>query len=237
MILGYLDLLVADPLAFLRVFPVVALMVGGSLLVAITVHEFSHAMAAYLLGDQTSKRLGRLSLNPVRHLDPTGTVLLFLVGFGWGKPVPVDDRVLRNGRQGMALVAGAGPISNVTTAFIFALPFNLGLLTWPYRLFSTSFGGGVEGVLAQLFGAIILFNIILAVFNLLPIFPLDGSKVALGLLPREMARSFVRLETYGPVILMIVIGMDLIVGVGILRVVIGPMVNYVSQVIVGHTFF
>lgn len=137
----------------------------------------------------------------------------------------------------MALVSGAGPISNVMTAVVFALPFQTGLLAWPFRLFSTSFGGGVEGVLAQIFSVIILFNIILAVFNLLPIFPLDGSKVVLGLLPRDMARSFVRLERYGPVILMIVIGLDLIAGVGILRMVVGPVVNYISQAIVGHTFF
>ena len=212
-------------------------MVGGSLLIAITVHEFSHSLVAYLLGDHTSKRLGRLSLNPIRHMDPPGTVLLFLVGFGWGKPVPVNDRALRNGRQGMALVSGAGPVSNVMTAVVFALPFQAGLLAWPFRLFSTNFGGGVEGVLAQIFSVIILFNIILAVFNLLPVFPLDGSKVVLGLLPRDMARRFVRLERYGPVILMVVIGLDLIAGVGILRVVVGPVVNYVSQAIVGHTFF
>ena len=237
MILGYLDLLISDPLTFLRVFPVVALMVGGYLIISITVHEFSHSLVAYLLGDPTSKRLGRLSLNPIRHMDPTGRVSLFLVGFGWGKPVPVNDRALRNGRRGMALVSGAGPISNVMTAVVFALPFQVGLLAWPFRLFSTSFGGGVEGVLAQIFSVIILFNIILAVFNLLPIFPLDGSKVVLGLLPRDMARSFVRLERYGPVILMIVIGLDLIAGVGILRMVVGPVVNYISQAIVGHTFF
>jgi Zn-dependent protease len=237
MILGYLDLLISDPLTFLRVFPVVALMVGGSLLIAITVHEFSHSLVAYLLGDQTSKRLGRLSLNPIRHMDPTGTVLLFLVGFGWGKPVPVNDRALRYGRQGMALVSGIGPVSNVITAVVFALPFRAGLLAWPFRLFSTSLGGWVEGILAQIFSVIILFNIILAVFNLLPIFPLDGSKVVQGLLPRDMARNFVRLERYGPVILMVIIGLDLIAGVGILRAIVGPMVNYVSQAIVGHTFF
>ena len=85
MLLGYLDLLFSDPLTFLRIFPVVAFTVGFALLVAITIHEFSHSLAAYLLGDSTSKRLGRLSLNPIRHLDPTGTVLLFLVGIWLGQ--------------------------------------------------------------------------------------------------------------------------------------------------------
>ena len=237
MLLGYLDLLLSDPLAFFRIFPAVVLTVGMALLIAITVHEFSHTLAAYLLGDPTAKRLGRLSLNPMRHLDPTGTVFLFLVGFGWGKPVPVNPLMLRYGRHGMALVAGAGPVSNVITAFLFAIPFKTGLLVWHSPFFSASFQTWAAGFPSQIAGAVILFNVLLAVFNLLPIFPLDGSKVALGLLPRDLARSFARMEAYGPVILMTIIALDFVTGVGILRSTVVPVVNYLGQVIVGRPFF
>ena len=163
MILGSLNLLFSDPLRFLLVFPISLGVVGMALLVAITVHEFSHALAAFYLGDLTAKRLGRLSLNPIRHLDPMGTALLVIVGFGWGKPVPVNDAALRRGRQGMAVVAAAGPISNVVTASLFAMPIRTGVLTWhsPF-FFDASFQTGIEGFLSQIVGFIIFFNIILA---------------------------------------------------------------------------
>ncbi len=240
MLLGYIDLLFSDPLAFLRVFPIVVTTVGLALLGAITVHEFSHAATSYLLGDQTAKRLGRLSLNPIRHMDPTGTALLFLVGFGWGKPVPVNVAMLRRGRRGMAAVAAAGPLSNVLTAFLLSVPIRLGLLAWPIPFWINPIAplsGGIAGLLSHVLGLSIFFNLILAVFNLLPLSPLDGSKVVLGLLPRELARRFTRLERYGPVLLLSVIMLDIVAGVGVLRSVIGPVVNLFGRATVGVEFF
>lgn len=240
MLLSYLDLLFSDPLAFLRVFPIVVIIFGIALLGAITIHEFSHALTSYMLGDTTAKRLGRLSLNPVRHMDPTGTALLFLVGFGWGKPVPVNAAMLRRGRRGMAAVAAAGPLSNVAMAFLLSVPIRVGLLAWPIPFLvdpAAPLSGGVSGLLSHLVGIAIFFNLILAVFNLLPFYPLDGSKVALGLLPRDLARRFARIERYGPALLMSVIVLDIVAGVGVLRTVIGPVVNYLGRAAVGVEFF
>lgn len=238
MLLGSLDLLFSDPLAFLRLFPIILATMGFALLLGITVHEFSHALVAYSLGDLTAKRLGRLSLNPIRHLDPMGTALLVIVGFGWGKPVPINPYALRRGRQGMAAVAAAGPLSNVITASLFTIPIRAGGLAWhsPF-FFSASFQTGINGFLADLVGFIIFFNIILAVFNLLPFFPLDGSRVVLGLLPRDLGRTFARLETHGPVLLLMVIALDVITGAGILSRIMIPVVNYVGHVIIGQGFY
>ena len=209
-----------------------------ALLVGITVHEFSHALAAYSLGDMTARRLGRLTLNPVRHLDPMGTILIFLVGFGWGKPVPVNHAALRKGRQGMAAVAAAGPVSNMLTAAVAAIPLRMKVLDLPSSFsFMDSITSGPDSFLSAILVFIIIFNIILAIFNLIPLFPLDGSSVTLGILPAEQARSFARLERYGPGILMMVIAADFIFRVGILRGIMLPMVNYATQVIVGQGFF
>ncbi len=240
MLLGYLDLLFSDPLAFLKVFPIVVTTFGVALLAAITVHEFSHALTSFMLGDPTAKRLGRLSLNPIRHMDPAGTALLVLVGFGWGKPVPVNSAMLRRGRRGMAAVAAAGPLSNVATAFLMAVPIRAGLLAWPIPFLvdpAAPLNGGVSGLLSHMVGLSIFFNLILAVFNLLPFYPLDGSKIALGLLPTDLARRFARLERYGPALLMSVIMLDIVARVGVLRTLIGPVVNYLGRATVGVEFF
>lgn len=232
MLLWNLPILFRDPLFF--VFLVTGTVVA--LLVAITVHEFSHALIAFRLGDSTALRLGRLSLNPLAHLDPAGTVLLFLVGFGWGKPVPVNPYFLTGGaRAGMAVVALAGPLSNLLTAAVFALPVRLGVMAWhspfSYRLFAQV---NPQWLIADIIGLIVFYNLILAAFNLIPLAPLDGFKVALGILPKEISSSYAKLEQYGPAILFAVIGLGYFTDLNVLWGVLGPLVNAFAFLLVGR---
>jgi Zn-dependent protease len=168
-------------------------------LIAITFHEAAHAFVARFLGDHTASRLGRVSLNPIRHIDPIGTVLLpgllllakspFL--FGYAKPVPVNFRALRNPRIGMVIVAAAGPAMNIGLAIVAALGFHLiGYL--PITV--------AQWAAANLKNALII-NVILAVFNMFPLPPLDGGRIAVGLLPNIFASQLARLEPYGMIIL------------------------------------
>lgn len=236
MLIRSIDLLFSDPSSFFVVISTFLATAGVALLIGITVHECSHAAVANLLGDPTGKRLGRLSLNPARHLDPAGTAMLLIVGFGWGKPVPVNAYNLRNGaRRGMSMVAAAGPVSNVFTAAVAALPIRLGLVEWssPF-VFNGLQGQGIEGLVSDLLGFIIFFNIILAVFNLIPLAPLDGSKIAIGVLPREMANFVTRWEASGPAILLLVIMLDWFTGLNILWGVLRPMVDVVGLLVLGH---
>ena len=207
-----------------------------SLVVAITVHEFSHALVAAGLGDNTARRLGRLSLNPMRHLDPSGTVMMLLAGFGWGKPVPVDPRQLAHGHTGTALVAGAGPLSNLILAFLLAIPVKVGLLdsTQPTldRVVHVMTGGFREGA-SDIVGLVIFFNLVLAVFNLIPLAPLDGSRVMAGLIPPGRAPEYARLQRYGPAILVTLIMLDFMLGIGILWRIIGPVVDGLTSVATG----
>lgn len=176
-------------------------------------HEFCHAWAANELGDDTAARQGRLTLNPLAHLDPLGAALLLLFGFGWAKPTPVNPWRLRNGaRRGGAMVAAAGPVSNFFFAAVAALPLRLGLVD---SRFGTNiqavirFGTGEEYLFLFLVFVISL-NILLGIFNLIPIPPLDGFKVAVGLLPRDAANALERLAPYGPGILMAFIAIGFI---------------------------
>ena len=228
MLLRSLDTLREDPVYF---FTIVAA-ISVSLLIAITIHEFTHAFIAHRLGDSTAKRLGRLSLNPRVHLDPMGTAMLFLAGFGWGKPVPVNPAMLgRSWRQGMAFVSAGGPLSNIVTAALFALPINLGFMPWHSPFSALVFRRGPDFLLADLFGFIIFYNLVLAVFNLIPIAPLDGFKVVLGLLPGDVASHFSRVEPFGPVILLTVVMLDVLFGVGVLSAVMGPPINFLGEII------
>ena len=194
-----------------------------ALVVGITVHEFSHAWAAARLGDRTAQRQGRLTLNPMAHLDPVGTLLIFIAGFGWGKPTPVTPSNIRIGEKaGMAVVALAGPISNIIVATLAAMPFRLGTLSLPS-----------SGIDAQMLQALVLWNVVLAVFNLLPIAPLDGFKVALGVLPRALAVPFARTERFGMIILLMVVLADAVLNVGILSRILLPAIRFTVRALLG----
>ena len=228
MLLGSYQLLFYDPASFVRL----AVVVGFALLTAITVHEFSHALVATLLGDRTAQRLGRLSLNPRRHLDPGGTAMLLVAGFGWGKPVPVNQHNLGRGPRDMALVAVAGPLSNLVLAFLLAIPVKAGLLGWSNPTLGRAtyvLTGGLREGLSDIVGVVILFNLLLAVFNLVPVAPLDGAKVLGGLLPRQWLPSYSRLEQQGPLLLVGIIIVDILVGqiwgVSLLWSALGPLVR------------
>ena len=233
MLLGSYQLLQDDPSGFLRL----AVLVAFALVTAVTIHEFSHASVASGLGDNTARRLGRLSLNPMRHLDPGGAIMMFIAGFGWGKPVPVDTSQLSRGHTDTALVAAAGPLSNLILAFLLAIPFKAGLLV-PAGLsldrVAHVMTGGLSDCVADILAVIIFFNLLLGVFNLVPLAPLDGSRVMAGFVPREHAASYIRLQRNGPALLVAIILLDYALGLGILWRIIGPVVRTLTTVATGY---
>lgn len=166
-----------------------------AVLLAITLHELAHGYVAYCLGDNTAKAAGRLTLNPIAHLDPIGALMMFVAGFGWAKPVPVNPFFFKGNRtKGMMLVSLAGPLTNLIIAYIAAVLFVTGT-----KFFYNAF-------LYEFLLHTIYLNIYLAVFNLIPIPPLDGSKILAGFLPRETAYRYLNtVEQYGFLILMVLI--------------------------------
>ena len=166
------------------------------ILFSLTIHEYAHALVAYRLGDDTAKRQGRLSLNPLVHLDLLGTLLLFIVHFGWAKPVPVDPRNFRNPKKDMLLVALAGPVSNILTAIAAAV-----ILKAVFENFAAIPPGSGVDVAVRMLVWFIYIGIVLAVFNMIPVPPLDGSRVLYGLLPDSLAYRYAKFETYGIFIL------------------------------------
>jgi len=181
------------------------------LLIAFTIHELAHAITANYLGDLTPRRQGRITLNPIRHLDPFGTIMLIISGFGWAKPVMVNPNNMRgNPRTSMAIVAAAGPLSNLIMAALASLPFRLGVLPPTF-----SAVGNLPSP-AFLLTQFVWINLILAFFNLIPVPPLDGYKILLGILPVEMAYRLRPLEQYGFMILLALIFFLPLLGVDIL---------------------
>lgn len=162
---------------------------------AISFHEFAHAYAAYRLGDNTAKDLGRLTINPLKHLDIVGTLLLIIAGFGWGKPVPFNPYNLKNQKWGPAIVSIAGPLSNVILAVIAGVLLKVLAMN----------GLPVDNGLSFLLFNLVIINIVLAIFNLIPVPPLDGSKILYAFLPERMTGSVVALERYGPFILIFLV--------------------------------
>lgn len=185
-----------------------------ALLIALTVHEYAHARTAVALGDPTPRFMGRLTLNPVAHLDPIGLLMLWLFKFGWAKPVPINPSYFKNYRQGMVMVSLAGPVSNMILALITA--FMIGILAKLQLL---------SGDWVKILWLTYNYNIILAIFNLVPIPPLDGSKVLSSLLPGRQGHIFDQLEQYGPFILMA------LVYIGVIGVIIDPFARVLSYII------
>ncbi len=189
-----------------------------AVLLAISVHEMSHGLGAYFLGDKTAKAMGRLSLNPLRHLDPVGSLCLLVFGFGWAKPVVVNPNYFKKPKRDMALTALSGPLSNFIMALIGFVVFKLLTLTSLFYM-----GNFVGRYVVEFLSNLIWLNIGLGVFNLLPIPPLDGSKIFLPLLPSRLYYDIMRYEHLGWIVLMIALALD------VLTPVIGTVGGWVFE--------
>ena len=212
MLFQYLPAFKVDPLQ--ATFQIVVLLAVIAL--SVTVHEFSHAFASNYLGDRTAKLLGRLTMNPASHIDPLGALIFLVAGFGWGKPVPVNPYRLRkiSPKAGLAIVSLSGPISNLITAFLSGL-----IATGFYN---------THPVIAQIALLSAYINVLLAVFNLIPLPPLDGFKVALGLLPDKSANFYSQLEKYGPMPLFALLLVEMAVpGISIIGLVVEKPVSVI----------
>jgi len=187
-----------------------------SIILAITIHEFAHAFVADQLGDPTPRPHNRLSLNPLKHLDPLGTLSLFLFRFGWGKPIPIDPQNLKNPSRDQLLIALAGPATNLVAAVLFSLLLRLLPSSNPHLLsFAFTF---------------ISLNIVLAVFNLIPLHPLDGSKILLGLLPAHKRLSWAQaLAQYStPILILLILP---IAGHSLVSTIISPIIVFISNLL------
>jgi Zn-dependent protease len=208
--------------------PVGLILLLPPLLFALTFHEAAHGWMALRLGDPTAKLLGRLTLNPLVHLDPLGT-LIFIIPphIGWAKPVPVDVRYLKHPRRDMMWIALAGPVSNVILAFLF------GMILRGMNAVGHDFSSPAERALVNMVAWSVVLNLSLAAFNLIPIFPLDGSKVLTGLLSPNAAARFQQLEPVGPILLLGLILIGSFSGVSVIGTIISPFTSTLGRLFTG----
>jgi Zn-dependent protease len=212
---GLLSVLTQNPLLFV--------VMAVALLLSVTIHEFSHAFVANKLGDPTAKDLGRLSLNPFAHLDPLGTLTLLLVGFGWGKAVPVNYYNLKNPKRDAALISLAGQASNFAMAVAATVLIKLiGLI---FSSNSISAAPSLYTAVSTFMYPIVLYNLVLGIFNLIPVEPLDGFKIVNGVLPPRLAVQWVQLAPYGMYILI------LLIVTGATSTIIFPVVDIVMRLL------
>lgn len=201
------------------------------LLIAFTVHEVAHAVAADYLGDRTPRSQGRISLNPLVHLDPLGTIMLLVTGFGWAKPVMVNPYQMRgNPRTSMGIVAAAGPISNIVMAVAAAVPMQL-FMDPVVR------GDGIIPTPSFLLGQFVFINLILAFFNLFPVPPLDGSRILAAILPPNLAYRVIELERYGFLLLLGIIFLLPMLGLDVLGIVVFQPSAYLYELLTGQSLF
>ena len=193
------------------------------ILFSLTIHEYSHGKVAFLLGDNTAKRLGRLSFNPLRHLDIFGVACFYFIGFGWAKPVPVDWRNFENPRKDMMYVALAGPLSNIALAIILGslLQF-ISLEQSTILFFFVSYG--------------VLINVVLAIFNMLPIFPLDGASVLKGLVSHNVSEKLGQLDKYSAFLILGIFLMDRFAGTGVFAFIFKGPIHFVVELFTGSAF-
>ena len=212
------------------------IVVAIMLLVGFPVHEFSHALAAYRLGDSTARFMGRLSLNPIVHFDPLGGILLAITfigsqgtfGFGWAKPTPVNPRNLEGGRWGEAIVAAAGPLSNLVLATAAAIPLR-------YILSNPTLIDQIPTLALQVLYLFVVINLVLMIFNLFPIPPLDGSKVLFAFMPPQVAwRWRPILEQYGFILLFIIFFVLPTFGMPIGTRIVGSVIDVFLGVLLGR---
>ncbi len=198
-----------------------------TLLIALTVHEFSHAFVADRLGDNTPRAAGRLTLNPLKHLDILGSLMLIVVGFGWAKPVPINPYALRRrSRSAVMWVSLAGPASNLLLALIAGFILRLHIFPWQAS-------SGVLPSPADFLSTFMYINLILMIFNLIPLSPLDGEKVLEFLLPANLAEKYARIQPYGPIILLALLFVLPLVGVDIISWIMTPILTGFRKLILG----
>lgn len=192
------------------------------LLLSFMTHELSHALAAYGCGDQTARQAGRISFNPIRHIDPIGAIMLIVAGFGWAKPVPINPFNFRNRKAGIVITSLAGPMSNVLLAMLFCAAYYIyGAYAQPAPFLPLE---GAARFVTPLLYQFIIVNISLAAFNLIPIPPLDGSKVLFSVLPERIYYNYIlRYERYGMFVLMALMFS------GYLGKILGPLINFLIR--------